>query len=50
MSQTSSPRCSGTTSPECATTSRISSVAVRLEEPGALPRSEGKYTRVYDLR
>ena len=27
-----------------------SSVAVRLEEPGALPRSEGKYKRVYDLR
>ena len=27
-----------------------SSVAVRLEEPGALPRSEGKYQRVYDLR
>jgi len=26
------------------------SVAVRLEEPGALPRSEGKYKRVYDLR
>ena len=26
------------------------SVAVRLEEPGALPRSEGKYRRVYDLR
>ncbi|WP_396652574.1 phenylacetate--CoA ligase PaaK [Microbacterium sp. Se5.02b] len=25
-------------------------VAVRLEEPGALPRSEGKYQRVYDLR
>ncbi|HWU45504.1 MAG TPA: phenylacetate--CoA ligase PaaK [Humibacter sp.] len=25
-------------------------VAVRLEEPGALPRSEGKYKRVYDLR
>jgi phenylacetate-CoA ligase len=23
---------------------------VRLEEPGALPRSEGKYKRVYDLR
>ena len=27
-----------------------SSVTVRLEEPGALPRSEGKYKRVYDLR
>jgi len=27
-----------------------STVAVRLEEPGALPRSEGKYRRVYDLR
>ncbi|MEJ1090894.1 phenylacetate--CoA ligase PaaK [Microbacterium istanbulense] len=27
-----------------------SSVSVRLEEPGALPRSEGKYKRVYDLR
>jgi phenylacetate-CoA ligase len=27
-----------------------SSVAVVLEEPGALPRSEGKYRRVYDLR
>lgn len=27
-----------------------STVAVRLEEPGALPRSEGKYKRVYDLR
>ncbi len=27
-----------------------SSVAVKLEEPGALPRSEGKYKRVYDLR
>lgn len=27
-----------------------SSVVVRLEEPGALPRSEGKYKRVYDLR
>ena len=27
-----------------------SSVAVQLEEPGALPRSEGKYKRVYDLR
>ena len=27
-----------------------SSVAVRLEEPGTLPRSEGKYQRVYDLR
>lgn len=27
-----------------------SSVAVRLEEPGVLPRSEGKYKRVYDLR
>lgn len=27
-----------------------SSVEVRLEEPGALPRSEGKYKRVYDLR
>lgn len=27
-----------------------SSVHVRLEEPGALPRSEGKYRRVYDLR
>ena len=26
------------------------SVEVRLEEPGALPRSEGKYKRVYDLR
>ena len=25
-------------------------VAVVLEEPGALPRSEGKYKRVYDLR
>ncbi|GAA3759785.1 phenylacetate--CoA ligase [Microbacterium kribbense] len=25
-------------------------VEVRLEEPGALPRSEGKYKRVYDLR
>jgi phenylacetate-CoA ligase len=23
---------------------------VRLEEPGTLPRSEGKYKRVYDLR
>ena len=23
---------------------------VRLEEPGGLPRSEGKYKRVYDLR
>jgi phenylacetate-CoA ligase len=27
-----------------------SSVAVKLEEPGTLPRSEGKYKRVYDLR
>ena len=27
-----------------------SSVRVQLEEPGALPRSEGKYKRVYDLR
>ncbi|WP_282846194.1 phenylacetate--CoA ligase PaaK [Microbacterium oxydans] len=27
-----------------------STVAVQLEEPGALPRSEGKYKRVYDLR
>ncbi|WP_345800375.1 phenylacetate--CoA ligase PaaK [Microbacterium sp. AZCO] len=27
-----------------------STVAVKLEEPGALPRSEGKYKRVYDLR
>ncbi|KQO95812.1 phenylacetate--CoA ligase PaaK [Leifsonia sp. Leaf264] len=27
-----------------------SSVAVQLEEPGTLPRSEGKYKRVYDLR
>ncbi|KKX97261.1 phenylacetate--CoA ligase PaaK [Microbacterium sp. Ag1] len=27
-----------------------STVAVQLEEPGALPRSEGKYRRVYDLR
>jgi len=27
-----------------------SSVSVRLEEPGALPRSEGKLRRVYDLR
>lgn len=27
-----------------------STVEVRLEEPGALPRSEGKYQRVYDLR
>lgn len=27
-----------------------STVAVQLEEPGALPRSEGKYQRVYDLR
>ncbi|MGN6125569.1 MAG: phenylacetate--CoA ligase PaaK [Humibacter sp.] len=27
-----------------------SSVEVRLEEPGTLPRSEGKYKRVYDLR
>ena len=27
-----------------------SSVEVRLEEPGALPRSEGKLQRVYDLR
>ncbi|MGU3644199.1 phenylacetate--CoA ligase PaaK [Microbacterium sp. C23T] len=27
-----------------------STVAVRLEEPGTLPRSEGKYKRVYDLR
>lgn len=27
-----------------------SSVAVHLEEPGSLPRSEGKYKRVYDLR
>ena len=25
-------------------------VAVRVEEPGTLPRSEGKYKRVYDLR
>lgn len=25
-------------------------VEVVLEEPGALPRSEGKYKRVYDLR
>jgi phenylacetate-CoA ligase len=27
-----------------------STVAVELEEPGTLPRSEGKYKRVYDLR
>jgi len=27
-----------------------SSVSVRLEEPGTLPRSEGKHKRVYDLR
>ncbi len=27
-----------------------SSVRVQLEEPGTLPRSEGKYQRVYDLR
>ncbi|GAT72395.1 phenylacetate-CoA ligase [Microbacterium sp. HM58-2] len=27
-----------------------STVTVRLEEPGSLPRSEGKYKRVYDLR
>ena len=27
-----------------------SSVTVKLEEPGTLPRSEGKYKRVYDLR
>jgi phenylacetate-CoA ligase len=27
-----------------------STVAVQLEEPGTLPRSEGKYKRVYDLR
>ena len=27
-----------------------STVAVQLEEPGVLPRSEGKYKRVYDLR
>ena len=27
-----------------------STVAVQLEAPGALPRSEGKYKRVYDLR
>lgn len=27
-----------------------STVVVQLEEPGALPRSEGKYKRVYDLR
>ena len=27
-----------------------SSVIVQVEEPGALPRSEGKYKRVYDLR
>ena len=27
-----------------------STVDVRLEEPGTLPRSEGKYKRVYDLR
>ena len=27
-----------------------STVAVQLEEPGALPRSEGKCKRVYDLR
>jgi len=27
-----------------------STVTVRLEEPGGLPRSEGKYKRVYDLR
>ena len=26
------------------------SVEVRMEEPGTLPRSEGKYRRVYDLR
>ena len=26
------------------------SVDVKVEEPGALPRSEGKYKRVYDLR
>ncbi|GAA1860372.1 phenylacetate--CoA ligase [Microbacterium koreense] len=26
------------------------SVEVRVEEPGALPRSEGKYKRLYDLR
>ncbi len=25
-------------------------VDVRVEEPGSLPRSEGKYQRVYDLR
>lgn len=28
----------------------FTSADVRLEEPGALPRSEGKYKRVYDLR
>jgi phenylacetate-CoA ligase len=27
-----------------------STVEVRLEEPGSLPRSEGKFQRVYDLR
>lgn len=27
-----------------------SSVEVRIEEPGSLPRSEGKYKRLYDLR
>jgi phenylacetate-CoA ligase len=27
-----------------------STVGVQLEEPGTLPRSEGKYQRVYDLR
>ena len=27
-----------------------STVAVQLAEPGTLPRSEGKYKRVYDLR
>ena len=27
-----------------------STVAVQLEDPGTLPRSEGKYKRVYDLR
>ena len=27
-----------------------STVEIKLEEPGTLPRSEGKYKRVYDLR
>ncbi|MCC6377162.1 MAG: phenylacetate--CoA ligase, partial [Microbacteriaceae bacterium] len=26
------------------------SVEIKLEVPGALPRSEGKYKRLYDLR